>query len=308
MTNIFRLGLISLSILVSCTITNDRRNSFVFTETDEGIQLSEAGRPVFYYQREPKTFRKQYTCNNYLHPLYSLDGDTLTEESPDDHPYHRGIFWAWHQIFVDGIRVADGWIMQDLSLEVIKLKTDINRSAASLNVEVLWQSPNWQNNMPFIRENTIVTVHRSDTRSRNIDIEIKLRALVPNVSIGGSDDEKGYGGLCLRLKMPDDLIFTSNTGRVEPQTNQIIAGSWMDLSGSFGRKGEKSGITIVCDPQTPNYPAPWILRQTGSMQNIVYPGRQRVTLPADNDVILKYQMVIHQGDKPNFKTGDPVVN
>lgn len=306
--NIVRVSLISLSLLFSCTIINDRRSPFIFTETDQGIQLSEAGKPVFYYQKEPKTLQDQYICNNYLHPLYSLDGDTLTEESPEDHPYHRGIFWAWHQIFLDGISIADGWIMQDLSHEVTGLKTDVARSYASLSAEVLWKSPNWQNNKPFIKENTVITVHRSDTQCRKVDFEIRLRALVPDVSIGGSDDEKGYGGFCFRLKMPDDLIFTSETGRVEPQTNQIVAGSWMDLSGSFGREGVKSGITIVCHPQTPNYPAPWILRQTGSMQNIVYPGRQRDTLPVDNDVILRYQMVIHKGDKANLKAGNPVVN
>jgi len=299
------LCLIPLLLIGFSACHNKRGSLFIFLESEQGVSLYERGKPVYFYQKTPKTLHNEYICNNYLHPLYSPGGDTLTEESPGDHPYHRGIFWAWHQVYVDDISVADGWIMQDLSLEVAKITTDITGSSAGLNAEVLWKSPNWQYNKPFVRENTIITVNKSNKNSRRIDFEIRLRALVPDVTIGGSDDEKGYGGLCFRIKMPDDLVFSSETGQVEPQTGQVTAGSWMDMSGSFGRGGEKYGITIFCNPLTPNFPAPWILRQTGSMQNIVFPGRQRVVVPVDRDLVLKYQMLIHKGDKAYIKTVNP---
>ncbi|HPM18243.1 MAG TPA: PmoA family protein, partial [Bacteroidales bacterium] len=93
----------------------------------------------------------------------------------------------------------------------------------------------------------------------------------------------------------DDVAFVSGKGTVMPQNLQIDAGAWIDISGSLGSPGRKSGLAIICDPQTPNYPAPWILRQKGSMQNIVYPGRQRVTLPVDSDLVLKYRIIVHSG-------------
>jgi len=40
----------------------------------------------------------------------------------------------------------------------------------------------------------------------------------------------------------------------------------------------------------------WILRQTRSMQNPVFPGREPVAVPRDRPLILKYRLVIHQGD------------
>jgi hypothetical protein len=128
-----------------------------------------------------------------------------------------------------------------------------------------------------------------------IDFLISLRATVPGVSLGGSNDEKGYGGFCTRIKMPDDLVFTSSNGPVKPQTLQIKAGPWMDFSGSFSTGGEQHGLAILCHPDTPNYPAPWILRQKSSMQNIVYPGRDPVEIPTDHPVKLKYRLVIHPG-------------
>ena len=68
-----------------------------------------------------------------------------------------------------------------------------------------------------------------NTGVRMIDFEISLKALIPGVFMGGSDDEKGYGGFCTRLHLPYDLVFTSDHGPVIPQTLQLIAGPWMDF-------------------------------------------------------------------------------
>lgn len=293
--------LIFFFFLVSCGTASEKKEVFEFRQNEQGLELYEAGDPVFHYQKEPKIIGSQYICNNYLHPLYSLDGDTLTEEAPEDHPYHRGIYWAWHQMYINDQSIADGWIMENLSQEVTGLMTRTDDSSATLETDVFWKSPLWQNGSPFVREHTVITTRKKEKTHRIIDFEIRLRALTEGVSIGGSDDEKGYGGFCVRIKLPGDAVFTSPQGSVTPQNLQIEAGPWMDISGSLGRAGRRSGLAIVCDPQTPNYPAPWILRQKSSMQNIVYPGRQRVTLPVDGDLVLMYRVIIHKGQTNYLK-------
>jgi hypothetical protein len=120
--------------------------------------------------------------------------------------------------------------------------------------------------------------------------------LVPQLKIGGSADLKGYGGFCVRMRLPDSLNFTSEIGPVVPQELQIKAGPWMDFSGRFGTGPEISGITILCNPGMPDYPEPWILRQKGSMQNIVFPGQQSIDIPMDKPIILHYRLVIHNGN------------
>ena len=81
-----------------------------------------------------------------------------------------------------------------------------------------------------------------------------------------------------------------------PQTLQIIAGPWMDFSGTLAAAGDQNGLCILCHPDTPNYPAPWILRQKTSMQNIVFPGRDRIAIAMDHPTILKYRLVLHKGN------------
>jgi hypothetical protein len=295
-----QLFLLCLLLICVSGFYTDSKSSFSFKKSEQGIELFENGYAVFFYQRKPKSSDGRYMCNNYLHPLYSIDGDTLTEEFPADHPFHRGIFWAWHQVFIDNQSIGDDWIMQNISQDVVGLKTHIQQSTASLETDVNWKSSAWQNGKAFVKERSTILVHGLKEDSvRTIDFEISLTALVPGVSIGGSDDEKGYGGFCTRIKCPEDLVFTSAKGPVIPQDNQVEAGPWMDFSGSFGPGKKISGLTLICHPTTPNYPAPWILRQSASMQNIVFPGRKGIDLQMNKPIVLRYRIVIHKGTSAN---------
>jgi hypothetical protein len=266
------------------------QSPFAFKENVNGVELSENGIPVFFYQKIPKSLTGQYICNNYLHPLYNLIGDTLTQEFPPDHLFHRGVFWGWHQLFMGEKNLGDGWMNEGISYTVMKLQKESNKGKANLNVQVMWNSKSLDK--PFIEENTTITVHNKTENYRLIDFEIELKPLVHGLMIGGSDDEKGYGGFCVRMKMPDDLIFTSENGKVKPQNLQLMSGRWMDFSASFN--GKKNGMTILCHPSDINFPQPWILRQKASMQNVAFPGRQKYNL--EKTLLLKYRLVIHNGD------------
>jgi hypothetical protein len=283
-------------IISSCSPSSDKRSPFSFEESDQGVGLYENGKAVFFYQKEPKTLGGEHICNNYLHPLHAPDGDTLTEESPADHPHHRGIFWAWHQHYINDQSIGDGWMMEEISQEVVKMHVHTDKNTASLDLDVLWKSALYENGKPYIEENTSIVVYQIKTGIRIIDFEISLRALVPGVGLGGSDDEKGYGGFCTRIKTPDDLVFTSTKGPVIPENLQIIAGPWMDFSGSFGARGDQKGLAILCHPGTSNFPAPWILRQKASMQNIVFPGRDPVEISVDHPNKLRYRLILHTGN------------
>lgn len=294
MKNYVSFVILLFVIFITNGFNSDKKQHFSFVESPHGVELLEGGKPIFFYQREPKFLDKRYVCNNYLHPLYSLEGNVLTDEFPADHLYHRGIFWGWHQMYINNKSIGNGWIMEDISFQVTRLKTNVGKKTATLDLDVDWKSSAWQNGKPYVNENTSIIVHRTKD-VRIIDFEIKLKALTPGVSLGGADDEKGYGGLCLRIKTPEDLTFTSTNGQVTPQNLQITAGPWMDFSGTFKPSSGKEGIILLCHPSTPKYPQNWILRQTRSMQNIVYPGRERVEIPADKPIVLRYRLIIHKG-------------
>jgi len=63
----------------------------------------------------------KYSRSNYLHPVFGLDGEILTEDFPTDHLHHRGIFWTWHQLWHDSLRLSDSWMCENFSQEVSKV-------------------------------------------------------------------------------------------------------------------------------------------------------------------------------------------
>ena len=285
-----------LLIMASCSSVEGQKSPFSIAETDKGIELSENGRPVFFYQKTPKTLTGQYVCSNYIHPLYNLNGDVITEEFPADHPFHRGVFWAWHQLYRDNVRLGDGWTNDSISQEVVKISSEKGKDKVRIDLQVLWHSATEDKAKPFIEERTSITVSKIESGIRAIDFEISLRALEKGIQLGGSADQKGYGGFCVRMKLPDNLVFSSVKGAVTPQELQVKAGPWMDFSGKFGAADEISGITILCNPGMTDYPEPWILRQKGSMQNIVFPGSKRIDVPVNKPLVLRYRIIIHNGN------------
>ncbi len=275
--------------------------SFTFEKTPEGAWVKEHGKKVLFYQSATKSKNGQYPRADYIHPLYGIDGEVLTEDFPDDHLHQRGIFWAWHQIYVGEKRVADAWECKDFVWDVQKVKrVKSDGNSLAFSAKTFWKSPLWKDNhgkmKAFVEENTKVTVHAEKENYRIVDFEISLLALEPKVSIGGSEDEKGYSGFSVRMKMPEDIKFTSENGEVLPTTKQLNAGPWINVSGSLAKDGGQAGIAMMCHPDNPVFPDPWILRTKGSMQNPAFPGRKPVLISEKELTVLRYRLVVFKGN------------
>ncbi len=276
-------------------------NNLSVTETDSGILVCEAGKRVLLYRHVPASLNGQFKRAGYVHPLYDLTGNIITEDFPDDHPHQRGVFWAWHQLNVGKRKAGDGWLVEDFQWDV--RQTTVQRpkeELVALVSEVIWKSSAVSDAagqpLPLVRECTRITVHATESRHRIIDFDIRLTALQDEMSLGGSDDDKGYGGFSIRLRMPRDVTFLATDGEVQPERTALEAGPWIDIHGSFADDpAETSGIALLCHPSSDGYPQPWILRDKDSMQNAVYPGRAPVPLSKINATTLRYRIVLHRG-------------
>jgi len=293
-------------------------------ETEEGFAFFEGEEKVLFYQRRPKSLDGKYSRCHYIHPLYGVDGEILTEDFPSDHLHHRGIFWAWHQVFVGDKRVGDGWSLEDIAWDMYDAKTlSLDNGSSALKVKVFWKSPLWtdaeglrlssaehRRQKPFVKETTVIRVYPvrdwkgkgsngvypASGDTRKIDFEISLLALEDGVRIGGAANEKAYGGFSARIRLPKDICFTGQGGDVTPAGTPIEAGPWLDFSGHFQEDGQVSGLAILCHRSLPGYPQRWILRRSGSMQNVVYPGQEPVSLSREEALVLRYRLIVHRGD------------
>jgi len=273
---------------------------FTTIKSGEGIEILENGKKVLFYQVRPKSVDGKYERAGFVHPLYSLNEKILTDDMPADHPYHRGIFWAWHQIILNDKNIADGWISENISWKPLQVKVKKRKKRVMLQLQMIWNAePEHNKPTAIVREKTKITVFKSTSQYRILDFDIHLFALADNLKIGGSNDEKGYGGFCLRLKLPRDLTFVSENKVVIPQETPVLAGPWMDFTGSFeGESLPKTGVVVFGYTSGLGHQYPWILRSVTSMQNVPYPGRTPIEL-SKKGLRLTYRIIVHDGEMRN---------
>lgn len=286
---------ISMALLILFSFFAEAQINMVVKEG--GFLFVEGKDSVCFYQKSMKAKEGEFGRCNYIHPLYGLDNTRLTEDFPADHLHHRGIFWAWHQILIDNLQVSDGWELKNFRQKVTDVEFRQLKGVGYLITTIDWSSPLWQRgDEPYLQEKTSITMYPKNGNYRRIDFEIRLKALTDRLRIGGSDDEKGYSGFSVRLKLPADVGFSGEKGTIQPANTAVESGNFVKIDGLFLKSGKKGGVVMASNPQNPAPSNSWILRKAASMQNAAYPGRQPVFIAFDDPLVLKYSLLIFTGD------------
>ena len=273
---------------------------FQWIGQDDHIELEENGRPVFSFRLAPKSLDGKFARANYVHPLYDPDGEIVTEDFPTDHRHHRGVFWAWHQVRLDGTQVCDSWNCKDIQwLPPTESGSWLTKQAgtksAKLTVVRDWVAPDPQaknESLRVLRETVTITTWPLRESTRILDFDLSFQALIEGVAIGGSENTKGYGGFSPRIRLAEDVIFQGRKGVLKPQPQAAIKGGpWVDIVRTLD--GKKKGVAIMVHPSHPNFPLKWILRPNRSMQNAQWPGRKPVPVSTQTPTQLRYRLVLH---------------
>lgn len=210
---------------------------------------------------------------HYFHPIL-INGRPLTELYPADHIHHRGLFWGWRQVIIDGKPVANNWLMTGMAIRQHHAKVSKNgRTLTSVAV--------WSVDGRDIVQETL----KGSVKGNTLDLTVELRALVSGLAIGGSPDDKEYGGISLRLVHSDRLNFESAGRSVTPTPGPVLADSTMRMTWDKGVAAPAQSISLSCTVDRRPI-SRWILRRETSMQNCVWPGRAAVPLPIGKPVLL----------------------
>ena len=272
---------------------------FIFHENDRGqLQVFEKNQPVLTYNfgmqlgnNAPEKYRR--SC--YIHPLYDLKGDSLTDDFPEDHFHHRGLSWMWPKIFVDG-QQYDIWHIYGYegNLPGIHhvfehwISKDAGPVCAVVQSKNFWQL---ESDEKVMDEWVSIRAFRRTDKGRAIDIRLTWKAVVP-IEIEGQTT-KGYGGLNFRFAPREHTQLFSIEGK-EPDSD-LKNLPWADLSAEFANSGALSGAAIFQHSGNPDFPAGWCLRHYGFL-GIAWPGVQRIRLQPGESISLKARIWIHEGD------------
>jgi hypothetical protein len=259
--------------------------------TDDGVQLVDSGAPVLFYRSKPSPGREPWRTH-YVHPVYSIGGAVITEDAPADHVHHRGVFWAWRRILVDGVKVADGWVGDNLALEVASpAVTSHDDGSAQIDMHVRWIVPMHGRPTPIIEENSSIRAYPAVDGRRRIDVSVGLRALRHGVELAGTDDEKGYGGLSLRVANPQ-LAEIESDGRVlQAAVAGMQTGDWVAFNWRAPPPPWPARVAASCQVDGHAWTR-WVLRQEPSMQNCAFPGSAPTAVPSEGVLRLGLSLLV----------------
>lgn len=225
----------------------------------------------------------------YLHPIYGLDGEVLTDDFPKDHIYHRGLYWAWSHIKIGGAEY-DSWTVRGIRTEFQRwVSRKTSASNAVLSAENGW----FVGEKQVMREQLSIAVHPASAESRSIDVELTWTPTDQPVTLQGAEG-KSYGGFTFRFGPRSKTIITVPSGRTSDDL-VVTKLPWADFSGDFEKPaGRVSGAAVFVHPTHPDYPPAWMTRHYG-MLAVGWPGVTAQTLAPGEPVVCRYRIWIHRG-------------
>lgn len=254
--------------------------------------------------------------SDYIYPLYGFSGEPLTADYPKDHLHHRSLWWSWCEVRQHG-KIGDIWAVCKIRAYPVKIaKRDAGADFAVLQAVNVWRYDD--DPAEVVRETVTIRVHRTErvkgARSRAVDVDVRLEALVDGMAITGRQtvDYGGYGGMSVRMnpRVQDFSIRAvhpnpdkwrgDNLAMVQRVTDPAAFGSaaWLALYGKYPSAGIPSPdfttVMMFESKETPLYPNNF--RYYGSTCiSLAFPAKTVVPLEKHKPLDYKTRFVISEG-------------
>jgi hypothetical protein len=274
----------------------DAQQGFQFEDVgDQSLKLSEGQAPVLVYnhgvitnEQVPQSdHRRSRAC--YIHPLWGINGEMLTDDFPQDHYHHHGVFWTWPHVGVEGEQ-HDLWAGSTIWDRFVRwICRQTGPVAAVLAVENGW----FIGQQKVMIERVWMRVFKVSDDTRALDLEFTWIPVDEPITLQGAEG-KSYGGLTVRFapRSRQDTVITVPNGRTaEDLPDTPLA--WADFASKFGDAATPSGAAIFVHPQHPDYPPTWLTRYYGPLC-VGWPGVKARTFERGKPIRLNYRIWIHR--------------
>jgi sugar phosphate isomerase/epimerase len=262
----------------------------------EGVALKvlEGDRPVLNFNFGEITcdtvpaddVRRTRAC--YVHPVWGLDGEVLTDDFPKDHYHHHGIFWSWPHVQRDG-KEYDLWTGQGIRHRFVRwLSRETGPVAAVLAAENGWYIGDQQ----AMIERVCLRIFKSDSVGQVVDLNFEWIPVERPITLWGAEG-KSYGGLSIRYAPRKDTAITVPAGLTKDDLLETRL-PWADLSAKYADRTEPSGAAILISPNHPDFPPTWLTRHYGCLC-VGWPGIVSKTFEPGQSIRTAYRVWIHRG-------------
>jgi hypothetical protein len=298
---------LSVLPLVACMLAHA---DFEIADNGKALQVSDSGKPVFVYHYDwidpPEGVDKKFRRTAYIHPLHGIDGEVLTQDYPDDHYHHRGVFWGWPRGDWKGKRLDTWGLSNSRQSDCRLLDSGKVGKSVYLNVQSNWVLDEVPDT-PIVQEAVRIDVHPASNVGRALDFTITLKNVTdaPVQLKGAIEKNKGYGGFNFRPdKARKPMHFTTALGPQLEDTFQAET-PWVDVSYAVAPGSEKqSGAAIFQHPDNPDYPHGWWLVRHYAFLGHAWPGNTPYNIAPGDSLALKYRLFTHRGTAEQGKVAE----
>ena len=274
---------------------------FRFKEiNDKSLGLWEGTKPVLVYNHgmiSKPGVPPRYNRACYVHPLYGLDGELLTDDFPRDHRHHRGVFWAWPHIRIEG-KEYNSWIPAGITDRHIEW---VRREALDDKAIIETRNGWFVGEKKVMDERLLIVVHRARANSRAIDFALTWTPTDKPITLWGAKG-KSYGGFTVRFntrpaekdRIPANKVVITVPEGVTKGDLAVKRLPWGDFTAPFPGGEGPSGLAIFVHPSHPDHPPTWLTRHYGCLC-VGWPGVKPKTLPPGKPVTCRYRLWVHRG-------------
>lgn len=238
-----------------------------------------------------------------FHPVSVPGGPVLTVDSPSDHRWHHGFWFAWK--YINGLNYWEEREGEPRGITSWRNVNVVTRSdnTARISLEVDYHPPE---KPAVLTERREIAVSAPDQHGRyhfdwqstftacGIPVELNRTPIVgepKGMSWGG------YAGLSWRFsqQLTDwQVTFANGDTAIAPTGRRAAA---LEVSGSA--MGEEAGVAFLDHPENLNSPSPWhLVAQTRNsflfaQPAVLYYGPHH--LSANQSLVLRYRVIVHSG-------------
>ncbi|MDP2337392.1 MAG: PmoA family protein [Bacteroidota bacterium] len=242
----------------------------------------------------------------YFHPLSTIDGSVLTGLRPDDHPWHRAIWFSWK--FINGINYWEEDRATGKSEGITELKSVrynlTKQFGAEFNLELTYHPPTGND---LLKEKR--SVHMSAPAgdgSYFMDWESTFTALADEVVLDrtpllNEPEGKSYGGYAGFSARLNNQLWDVKVINDSGETEQLHgkASRWM-IYEAKNLKGQSVAMTIFDHPANLNHPNKWFISNDPETPFYYFSPAvifdSKLILKKGEKLHLKYRLLVSTGE------------
>lgn len=238
----------------------------------------------------------------YFHPLATPGGTLLTDLRPPDHPWHRGLWFAWKYINALNYWEEDAQTHRsegatELVAEKLQPRND---GSATLSFSLSyhpWNAP------ALLTEQRTIAISAPAQGRYEIHWTSEFTAVTnvtlirtPPLGEPGGVAWGGYAGLSLRLNPATrGWTFSNSSGAAGVTALHGKPASWLKFSAGTNLPA----VTIFDDAQNRRHPSPWYVNQDMPYFSPALLFDQSLPLSPGEKLTLRYRILITDHDAPD---------